>query len=131
MRFKIIPRSTLLQDLEQREDLRQSMKICLTAIVTTSTHLFILTSFFLFSIKEKNCKRKRMLFYEMKFFSFSDNLLCSSCSIPSPTYLYSEFYLPIYSPSLAVPFIHQKEKKQIEDNSDQLVSPRASSSRPL
>ena len=46
-------------------------------------------------------------------------------SISSPYSLKYEFYLPpLFSP-IVIPFIHLKVKKQFEDTSDCLVSPRA------
>ena len=51
------------------------------------------------------------------------------CSISSPIYLKSEFYLPSLCSPLVVPFIHLKVKKQIEENSDLLVNPRELTSR--
>ena len=46
-------------------------------------------------------------------------------SVSSLFSIKSEFYLaPLFFP-FVVPFIHLKVKKQVEDTSDRLVSPRA------
>ena len=51
------------------------------------------------------------------------------CYISSPFSLKSEFYLPHLFFPLDVPFIHLKVKKQFEDISYRLVSPRKLTSR--
>ena len=66
----------------------------------------------------------------MKFFSLVGEFsVFFVYSISSPFSLRSEFYLPTLFFPLAFPFIHLKVKKQLEDNSDRLVSPRALTSR--
>ena len=101
-----------------KEDLSQSRNDIITVITAFSLLKASLHSkplYLLHPIKGTNVREERMLFFINEVFSFSDNSLCSSCSISSPTavitiiptYISTPSSIPLsFLPPLLSSFIH-------------------------
>ena len=101
-------------------------------IITTSRHLFTLLSLFSSLYKRENCKTKTdIVFMKCNCFPWLENYCVHRVHRIHSLFhkSHSEFYLPFFSPSLAVPFTHLKVKKQSGDILDRGES-KALSSHP-